>query len=152
MQKTYRLNKNETLTVEAILHQIGNQEPYFSITGVIKDKTVRHDGGIVACGCLHEEILKADPSLSDLVVMHLSDQDGTPLHAVENGFYFLSNPKDYPAAVLAKHLRIAEDEAAQMIANKMNRAEFSAFVEEQRPRWKSEADNLIEKYNLEVTK
>jgi hypothetical protein len=145
MKKHYQISKNETLTVTAVLRQIGNQEPYFSITGEIK-KGSRVD----SCGCLHEDILKADSSLSDLVVMHLSDQDGMPLHSVENGFYYLTNETHHK--FLASHLRISDSLAAEMIEKQPTKKEFTAFVEEQHPRWKEEAAAIIKKYALEVTK
>jgi hypothetical protein len=151
MKKQYQIGKNETLTVTAILNQTNSSSsPYFSITGRIKDTTVCRDGGIIACGCLHEDILKADPSLSGLVSMHLSDQDGTPLYAVENGFYYLTNETHHK--FLASHLRISDALAAEMIEKQPTKKEFSDFVLEQHPRWESEAKETIEKYALEVTK
>lgn len=43
-----------------------------------------------ACGCLHDEIRETAPELTPLVDVHLAGLDGTPMHAVANGWYFYS--------------------------------------------------------------
>lgn len=53
---------------------------FFSVTG----KTMN------SCGCLHENILKSRPDLQPLVDLHLSDLDGVPTYAEENGFFWLA--------------------------------------------------------------
>ena len=66
---------------------------YFSVTGDIYHKATRTrtGGGTTCCGCLHDEVLKAFPSLAFLVSMHLSDSStGEPMHAESNGFYTLA--------------------------------------------------------------
>jgi hypothetical protein len=61
---------------KAVLHRIGNQKPYFSLTGrVVKD------GREVTSGAIHEEILEAFPELEDIAKLHLSDIDGKPMHS-----------------------------------------------------------------------
>lgn len=66
---------------------------YFSVTGDIYHKATRsrvHDG-TRSCGCLHDDILRAFPSLTFLVSMHLSDAStGAPESGTENGFYYLA--------------------------------------------------------------
>lgn len=62
------------------LHYIrGNQLPYFSLTGETKD----------SAGCIHETLLRKWPELGDLAALHLSDINGVPMHAAENGWYWL---------------------------------------------------------------
>lgn len=75
------------MRVTAGLHALGEQRPYFSVTAEIIEN--RH-GGISACGCMHEEVLKHFPSLAKIVALHLSDDDGKPMHAKANGWYWLA--------------------------------------------------------------
>lgn len=87
MNREYTLANGNRLKVKAELSWLkGNRLPYFSITATEYDAvTLRRVSG----GCLHEQILAADPTLAPLVDLHLSDSDGVPLHAEENGWYWL---------------------------------------------------------------
>lgn len=58
----------------------------FAITGEVVDPSVKRDRGIVACGCLHDEIAKAFPELAPLIRWHLVSTDG-PMHYVANTVY-----------------------------------------------------------------
>ena len=83
MKRTIKLNARETLTATLQIQRLaGNASGYFSLTGEIRDSRRRRDDGIVACGCLHNEILKAWPDLADAVALHLSDEDGAPMWVV----------------------------------------------------------------------
>lgn len=78
---------NRIITVTAELHKIGEQSPYFSVTAEIRRVGARDfDCG----GCLHEEVLRYWPELAPVVAMHCSSEDGTPMHAEGNGWYFLA--------------------------------------------------------------
>lgn len=102
------------------LHYLkGNRSPYFSLTLHARDRG----------GCCHDEILEACPQLAPLAALHLSDADGAPMHAHENGFYWLagyagglgerfhggngSTTKTLGEclAIWAKHVRLPIDEA-----------------------------------------
>lgn len=160
-----------------VLQKIGSQKPYFSVTGDIQ----RLSGARwrdEACGAIHEDILREFPELSDVVAMHLSDEDGVPMHAVANSFYWLvggcftgtrwlhvNHPYGQQASredrirIASGILRVDVGEGARLFE------EFSIYgispgmyakgkeamvniVEEMKPRWKREADAVIAKYNL----
>lgn len=61
--------------------ECGNGHNTFAITG-----EVRTGGGVVACGCLHDEVAKAFPELAPLIKWHLVSSDG-PTHYVANTVY-----------------------------------------------------------------
>lgn len=126
------------------LRTIGNQEPYFSVTGTLYDERGRDYMG----GCIHEEIAEHMPELSDLIELHLCSRDGVPMHAEENGFYWLTgaikgvvgcadhfgaryhpgNSTSVPKSpgecvdILAQHLRIPRAAAVCIVDNVCNEA------------------------------
>jgi hypothetical protein len=69
-------------------HRIGNQDPYFSVTGEIE---TRASGRARWCedsfGCLHEEITKHFPKLRPLIRWHLSSVTG-PMHYEANSLFW----------------------------------------------------------------
>ena len=82
-------DKPAILEVEAGLHLLsGNARPYFSVTGSMYRPKRRHDPFM--CGCLHDDILKHWPTLAPIVALHLSDDTGTPMHAIANSWYQLA--------------------------------------------------------------
>ena len=141
--------------VEGGLHYIrGNHAPHFTITVSGKD------GGSEFGGADHEFILKYYPKYQDLVDLHLSDIDGVPTHAVENGYYWLSacqgknqweqNPaKDY-REIFRNYVRIPDKEAWELVNTIRTKEEFSVWVETQKPRWKKEAEDCIKHHKLVV--
>ncbi len=68
-------------------NQIGEQKPYFSITG----KGWRFDGTSSVAGCCHDEIKEAFPELAPLIRWHLVDNTGVPMHYIDNGMYWHQN-------------------------------------------------------------
>ena len=144
-------NKDRRNYTEAnlILHKIGNQKPYFSLT----------------CGAIHKEILEAFPQLEDAAALHLSDIDGKPMHSFENGKYWAGFTKWEEAN--SKHLaslwRISENRARGLThdalmaqlwqdgdSDTLPETLFKDFHDRQLPRWKQEADNVIKKYAIEI--
>lgn len=74
---------------DAKLYRLGEQAPYFSVTAELHNLRYRGDNRIESCGCLHEDVLKSFPELAPVVRVHLADEHGVPMHAYENGRYWL---------------------------------------------------------------
>lgn len=104
---------------------------------------------IDSCGRIHDTILKAKKELKTFVDLHLSDGNGAPMYAVENGYYYYS--AKYPSSTtwfkaLQDHLRIDNIDCLELVstldslpADKRKEA-FISYVDKQRPRWKEEAN------------
>src|SRR4051812_34160227 len=88
--KTKKLPNRYTFSATVqLVHLHGNKRPYFSATGELRNLRSRGDNQIESCGMLHDDILKHFPEFAPVVAVHLADDDGTPMYAVENGLYFL---------------------------------------------------------------
>lgn len=171
-QTSYHKVKS-VLKVKGELTQLRDQSPYFSITA--DEYCVNHPRSPYASGCMHEDILKHFPELKDFVSMHLSDIDGKPMHAIENGWYWLCSSlgigeyKDSDPIksfkVFCDHCRITEHQGKDIqetIKTTLEIKKDNQIIEAKKrwveictamfPRWKKEADDLIEKYHLSVTK
>lgn len=76
--------------VEYGMHYLeGNSLPYFSITASTwRKKSNRKFWDEDSCGCLHELVAKRKKLLAPLISFHLSDQNGLPMHYLENGYYW----------------------------------------------------------------
>jgi hypothetical protein len=151
------------ITVTAGLHHIdGNDRPYFSVTCDIWENgrkltgVQRHRRGYESegGGAAHEVILEAFPELAPVVLVHLADDCGAPMHAVENGWYFYSGRarhyeesrrQHYPADREPYNLPDIERAARALnvtvadIPAGLTRDTFAAFVESLRPRWAAQA-------------
>jgi hypothetical protein len=126
-QKTRTIKNCEVavLTVYGGLYYIkDNSAPYFSLT-------CDYPGGR---GADHARILSEFPEFADLAALHLSNMDGTPIHAAENAFYHMGGCTEFrpgnlyytagrepPYGPNFKHaaglLRITEAEARQLQAD-----------------------------------
>ena len=146
---------NLRFTIEGGLHYIhGNKAPHFTITVWGKDH------GREFGGADHEFILKYYPKYQDLVDLHLSNIDGVPLYAVENGYYWLTacqGKNQYEQDMTKDHrktfreyVRVSDKEAWELVNTIRTKEEFSAWVETQKPRWKKEAEACIKNHNLKV--
>ena len=158
--KTALLNYTEAT---AILHKIGDQKPYFSLTGRVVE-----NGCESVSGAIHDEILKAFPQLADIAALHLSDIDGVPMHSFENGKYWAGFTKweNGNTKNLSNLWRISEKSAERLQYNALNdqaqeievdtgeivleETLLKEFHDRQLRRWKQEADNVIKKYTLEI--
>lgn len=102
-------------------------------------------------GSSTETILRVAPELAPLVTVHLADLDGTPMHAVANGWYFYSggareyeeargdtwaNPKgltDHERGARALNIPPAD------LPEGLDKDGFVAFAESLRPIWAEQA-------------
>lgn len=156
--KTVSLPEGGRLVIKAELYHIeGNTSPHFSVTATEYDRRGRD----IAGGCMHEDILKHAPEFGPAIALHLSDDTGIPMYAVENGWYWAGghpglNRKDDKyggpdvpnAPYLASHLRIelaeAEKIVADVLAGNMTKEQFTGMVVRMQPRWYQEARAVIE--------
>lgn len=128
-------------------------EKYFSITGKTK----------YSVGCIHDEILEHFPNLKPLVDIHLSDLNGIPMYAKENGWYWAKKvlgipsqfgPEEDPIKcleILKKHLRTDIDSFIYELIEVVNsngevsaKMVFNTFVDNLKPQWKREAEKALE--------
>jgi hypothetical protein len=90
------------VVVKAQLHSLGGQKPYFSVSS--------------GNGSDHDRIVRIFPELAPIVDMHLSDEDGVPMHGVANLRFHIENG-DLDAAM--RHARIAKREDLEALAGKI---------------------------------
>lgn len=89
--KASRREGHETMTVELRFDDdCGNGHNSFAITGTLRDSRVKQDGGVVACGCMHDDIAKWFPELAPLIKWHLTATDG-PMHYLANTLFHASD-------------------------------------------------------------
>lgn len=164
-------NGNRLFVTVLVPGDWGNNKPmsYFSVTGEEYE-----NGKLVHCGTLPEQILEVFPELHDAVRLHGSDELGVPMHAEENGWYWLagalggldekyhggSSSGKYTRAkcrgFLRGHLRLSESEVSDMINTTHTIAKqesveaakdnFKLWIDDLRVRWSAEAEAAIKKY------
>lgn len=106
------------MRVRAELHQLGmNQKPYFSITGEIERRAGNNRWVFQSGGAIHDQIAEQMPQLEPLLLVHLADENGVPMHCYENAGYWAGQTKyqQLDLASLARHLRIDQQEALEML-------------------------------------
>ena len=82
--KVEHVDKGNTRVIAQYgFNKIGDQKPYFAITG-----EVRVDNRMEVCGCVHDEIQKNIKHLKPLIKWHLCDYDGTPMHYIANSIFW----------------------------------------------------------------
>ena len=94
--------------VEYGMHYLeGNSLPYFSITASTwRRKSIGGKWREDSCGCLHEVIAKRKKLLAILIQFHLSDQNGLPMHYLENGYYWYKKNLE----TFKSYVRLSDDE------------------------------------------
>jgi hypothetical protein len=129
--KTYTAADGTKITVETGLHYLpGNSRPHFSVVGEVRYARVDKRGRRYyrrepdACGCCHEEILRAVAGTGDevwwraVIALHLSDDRGEPMHAAANACYHLGIGKhsERHDAHAQSHLRLTNGQFADLRA------------------------------------
>lgn len=91
--KTNKVIGNEHIFVTIRLNdECKNGHQDFAITGDIYEANKpKKDKYFISGGCIHEDILKHFPEFKIFIDLHLCDYKGIPMHAAENGFYYLKN-------------------------------------------------------------
>lgn len=157
----------------------GNDRPYFAATGEIGTPGQLRNGNGEAYGMLHDELLRLFPEAAPIVALHLADDRGEPMHSVDNALHWMGftgreepvfdqcptcgrgghkvgtvwKPweewNDKSAGILARHLRVSENEArqirAQVEADNNPREALNFIVKvDLRARWAAEARQALE--------
>ncbi len=153
-----RYNISKTLEDKTIYVKIrlddecknGHQD--FSITGdLYQANKPKIDKYNISGGCIHDEILKFFPEFKIFVDLHLCDYTGTPMYAVENGFYHLregfNNTKIDDAKFKNEYCDYYRITSEQFdILNKcVNQIQFALKIKELGilNQWKAQADKAI---------
>lgn len=153
--KTYTENgQTYRLIVEGGLNYIkGNRKPYFSITATRYIKKGNNRFYEDACGCLHDDISKVfNGRFDDLIAMHLADMDGQPMHAYENGAYWLgfSDYQAFDPKIASKHFGLSEEEMRAYWMQIIKKDDVKQLCDKLAPTWQKRANDCIKKYSLQI--
>jgi len=113
----YKKAVKHRIKVQAeLVHRDGNSNAYFSITGEVEHQAKNNRWVFDTGGCIHEEIVAQFPQLESLCDIHLSDENGVPMHAYANAGYWAGQTKykELDLVALAKHLRVTQPIALDM--------------------------------------
>lgn len=127
-----------------LVHRDENSNAYFSITGEVKHQAKNNRWVFDSSGCIHEEIVEQLPQLKLLCLIHLSDENGVPMHAYANAAYWAGHTKYKTLDIftLAKHLRIDSKTALDMLDYIKNfYGEFDAITTPEQA-WRSMCDDF----------
>lgn len=155
---TERLQGSDFTVLYGLRYTIGNRGSYFTITASNPCQERLNP----------EEIAAARPDLKQFTALHGSNYRGVPLHAIENGFYWLLGAagredlftKTSCLDYLARHLRLSHEDANNIVnqarclwlydnlSDREVKTWFARIVRSQCPRWKQEADKAIKFLSL----
>lgn len=106
------------IKVRAELHQLGmNPKAHFSITGEVERRAGNNRWVFQSGGAIHDQIAEQMPELKPLLLVHLADENGVPMHAYENAGYWAGQTEyqELDLARLANHLRVSQPTILQML-------------------------------------
>ena len=93
---TRKIAHGKQFTATAALdHLAGNERPHFSLTAATT-KIVFGTERYLMGGARHTEIVRVFPQLQPLAEIHLADDHGVPMYAVDNGYFWLVQAADAP--------------------------------------------------------
>ena len=131
----------------------------FSLTGAVSrvTKEEKFDERVKSRhGAIGNQLVLSFPDNAEYLLMnqiHLSDLDGVPMYAEENGLYYILNSSE---KVVKDHFRIVDDDVLHTLIDSVKAAENEEeqkkivhnFCEDMKPEWKYQANHLISQYNL----
>lgn len=142
----------------------GNDQSYFTITGTEYrangkgERDRRYTRGCITSGAIGDRIVKRDKYFTDINTMHLRYFDGSPMHPIENGLYWLGCTKyeDFNLEQVCDHFMIDEDEAyklrdiihAENDRDKQREILKDIIEKSYKKVWQEKADAVIEFYGL----
>jgi len=158
------LPNGDYIEIEAIEDDgAGGMSPGFAITATGWEKRGARSGRERArnaygmprdcdfAGCVHDMILTAAPELAPLVTAHLAANNGTPMHAEANGWYFYTGAatkyerehygEEYATRYGTPHERAARalHIAPEDLPTGLHRDEFAALVRSLADHWWAQA-------------
>ncbi len=107
-RKSAVLPNGEQMSIEINLHKVGgNKSAYFSITGTVwEPKKPKIDRYMIHGGAIGDEIVKHFPEFEIFNRLHLSGENGEPMHPIDNGYYWLQNNIE----TAKSYLRVSDSE------------------------------------------
>lgn len=148
-----------TIVWTAMLHQLGeNPAPHWSVTGAVYEGNLCVEGRLITCGAIGDTLAEIWPELAPIAKLHLSYDDGLPMHCYANGLYWLgfadrsgrrNDQRDL--AHVASHFRISQMEALALSTGLDAAAErghnvgdrLDEWIGSQASRWRTEADLAV---------
>ena len=139
--------------------ELSIKDGHFSLTGAISrvTKEGKFDGRVKSRhGAIGNQLVLSFPDNAEYLLMnqiHLSDLDGVPMYAEENGLYYILNCSE---TAVRNHFRLVDDVILHTLIDSVKAAEneeeqkkiVHEFCENEKPEWKYQANHLISQYNL----
>lgn len=131
----------------------------FSLTGAVSrvTKEEKFDERVKSRhGAIGNQLVLSFPDNAEYLLMnqiHLSDLDGVPMYAEENGLYYILNCSE---TAVRNHFRLVDDSVLHELINSVKSVKTKEeqkkivheFCENEKPEWKYQAEHLIKQYNL----
>ena len=134
-------NGHDTISITASIYQKTRYKSYENAPEYIQMDCKEIDGKVyemIGGGCCHNEIEKYFPQLKPFINLHLSDGEGVPMYAFENGLYHFKEDKlkgaNYIRTTLDKVKHIDTSNSSKCVLD------FAKVVESLRPQWLKEAN------------